>query len=74
MPSTVIRAYGYDPAKRELSILFQSGRRYIYLDVPEMIFIAMKSSFSKGDYFNHNVREHFEFRRVPESQGLDAAD
>ena len=34
MPSSVIRSYHYDPARRELSVVFQSRRRYTYIDVP----------------------------------------
>ena len=63
MPSTVIRAYNYDATKRELAILFQSGRRYVYLDVPEVIFRDMRASHSKGDFFNAHIREHFSFVR-----------
>jgi hypothetical protein len=28
MPSTVIRSFDYDTAGRQLTIIFQSGRRY----------------------------------------------
>jgi hypothetical protein len=64
MPSTVIRSFDYDAAQRELSIVFQSGRRYVYLDVPETTFRAMQSAFSKGDFFNAHIREHFQFMRA----------
>jgi hypothetical protein len=64
MPSTVIRSFGYDEATRELSVVFQSGRRYVYIDVPEATYLAMKSAFSKGDFFNTHVRDHFVFVRA----------
>ncbi len=34
MPSTVIRSFEYDEQSRTLLIVFQSGRRYRYMDVP----------------------------------------
>lgn len=48
MPSTVIRAYEYSAERRELRITFQSGRRYVYRDVPTDTHDAMKSAFAKG--------------------------
>jgi hypothetical protein len=39
MPSSsVIRSFEYDPPRRELLIVFQSGRRYIYQAVPPATF------------------------------------
>jgi KTSC domain-containing protein len=65
MPSTVIRSFKYDPDRRALLVVFQSGRRYLYLDVPAATFQAMKSSFSKGEFFNAHVRGQFRFVREP---------
>jgi hypothetical protein len=64
MPSTVIRAFAYDPARRELRIVFQSGRPYVYEDVPQSTYDAMKASFSKGEFFNRHIRGHFRFVRL----------
>jgi hypothetical protein len=63
MPSQVIRFFHYDAARRELRIVFQTGRRYTYLDVPQETYAAMKASFSKGEYFNREIRGRFAFRR-----------
>jgi hypothetical protein len=64
MPSTVIRCFDYDAPKQELLVVFRSGRRYIYEEVPEAIYVAMRQSFSKGEFFNQHIRERFAFRRV----------
>jgi hypothetical protein len=66
MPSTVIKSFDYDTVRKELLIVFRSGRRYIYLDVPEERYLAMKSAFSKGDFFNTHIREHYRYIRLPE--------
>jgi len=63
MPSSVIRSFQYDAATRELDIVFQSGLRYIYLDVPQEVFRALEASRSQGAFFNDEIRENFSFRR-----------
>ena len=63
MPSSVIRSFEYDPRRRELLIVFQSGRRYRYQDVPRATFEALQAAASHGDYFNTHIREQFAFVR-----------
>jgi len=63
MPSTIIRSFKYDADKRKLFIVFQSGRRYIYENVPAETYMAMKGSFSKGEFFNAHIRNNFSFVR-----------
>lgn len=70
MPSTVIRSFRYDPERRELGIVFQSGRRYIYEDVSEETARAMKASFSKGEFFNREIRDRYQFRRDDDAELL----
>lgn len=59
MPSKVIKTFDYDAIRRELTIQFQSGRRYIYIDVPQEQAVAMRSAFAKGVYFNRHIRDRF---------------
>jgi hypothetical protein len=68
MPSTVIRAFDYDPAERRLDVKFVSGRRYRYFEVPPETYEEMRRSFSKGEFFNARIRDRFRFRPAdPES-------
>jgi hypothetical protein len=64
MPSTVIRYFRYDPAKRELHVSFVTGRRYVYEDVPPDVFDAFREAFSKGTFFNHEIRDNYAYREV----------
>ena len=64
MPSTVIRFFTYDPTYRRLTIVFRSGRRYVYREVPEEVFEAFTAAFSKGEFFNSQIRDRYEFDRV----------
>jgi len=63
MPSSVIRTFQYDLRQRELELLFVSGRRYRYHDVPEDIWREMRQAFSKGEFFNEHIRDQFRFTR-----------
>ncbi|MDY6945522.1 MAG: KTSC domain-containing protein [Pseudomonadota bacterium] len=64
MPSTVIQSFEYDSDHRELLVVFRSGRRYVYEQVAEDIYQAMRRAFSKGEYFNEHIRDHYAFRRI----------
>ena len=74
MPSTVIRYFRYDPAKRELDVTFVTRRRYIYENVPPDVFDAFKAAFSKGTFFNHEIRDRYAFREITREQAGPAAD
>ena len=64
MPSTAIRRYFYDPAKRQLWVTFVTGRRYVYDDVASDVFDAFKTAPSRGGFFNHEIRDRYAFREV----------
>ena len=64
MPSSVIRAMQYDPVDHHLDLLFVSGRRYRYHEVPEETYVAMRRAFSKGEFFNEYIRDQYRFTRV----------
>jgi hypothetical protein len=68
MPSTVIRRFDYSPQRRELTVEFVTGRRYVYLDVPEEEARAMRAAFAKGRYFNAHIRDRYGFRELAGSE------
>jgi hypothetical protein len=59
----VIRSFRHDPGQRNLHIEFQSGRRYIYKDVPPESYAALKAAFTKGEFFNDHIRDQYSFTR-----------
>ena len=61
MPSTVIRRFDYAPDRRELTVEFVTGRRYVYLDVPPSEATAMRSAFAKGIYVNRRIRDRYKW-------------
>ena len=62
MPSTVIAQMEYDKIKKVLRIVFVSGKIYDYMEVPEDIFLQMRSAPSKGIFFNKQVKPYYAFK------------
>lgn len=67
MPSTSIKKTEYDPASRTLSVWFvSSGKRYDFEEVPPETYVAFRSAFVKGRFFNEHIRDHFRYRPIPD--------
>lgn len=59
MPSSSIRAIGYEPDTRSLIVGFTSGAVYAYRDVPEPVYRAFRDAESKGRFFASEIRPRF---------------
>ena len=46
-----------------MDVVFLNGRHYQYHDVSEYTYRSMKRAFSKGQYFNVNIRDSYRFTR-----------
>ena len=64
MPSTVIRRFEYCPGREELEVVFVTGRRYLYSDVPEEEAQRFRAAFAKGVHFNRYIRDRFPCREL----------
>jgi hypothetical protein len=64
MPSTVIRRFDYLPDAKELVVELVTGRRYVYLDVPEHEAQGLRSAFAKGVFYNRRIRGRFAYREL----------
>ena len=63
LKSTAIKAAGYDPKSRILSIKFTSGPRiYEYPEVPEYIFRNLIAAASAGEYYNEHIKDQYSAR------------
>ena len=69
MPSSVIASHSYDPAARELTIAFTTGRVYVYRDVPPELVAAFAIALSKGAFFNVRIRDHYRCREIDPLSG-----
>lgn len=72
MESSVIRGAWYLLERRELDLIFTSGRRYIYSNVPLAVAEGFRDAFSKGRFYNAEIRNRFPCRRVDEQQSIAA--
>ena len=57
-PST-ITFVRYDHDARELDITFTSGKTYRYVNVPLEVYVDLIDAESKGEFFNHNIKDVF---------------
>jgi hypothetical protein len=48
MPSSVIKAFAYDPQGKVLTVTFVSGRAYAYQEVPADVAEGLRLAFAKG--------------------------
>ncbi len=69
MPSAVIRSFDYNQERRELRVLFRSGKAYIYRGVPPQVFAGLKAALAKGEFFNAHIRNHVPFDRDDAAEG-----
>jgi hypothetical protein len=64
MPSSVIGTYYYNEKEKTLTIIFTSGNKYQYQDVPERIYRNLQSSSSKGIFFNREIKGIYSFKKI----------
>lgn len=72
MASSVIRGAWYRPSRKELDLLFTSGRRYVYSDVPMTVAQGFAEAESKGRFYNAAIRNCFPCRKVAVRGGTPA--
>lgn len=62
--SSMIRAVGYDPATKELEVVFTSGRIYRYTDVPHKVYEGLVAAESKGRYMRAHILDAYDYYPV----------
>jgi hypothetical protein len=53
--SSMLGAVGYDSRAQTLLVLFNTGRAYVYYDVPLNTYLGLISAESKGRYMNQFI-------------------
>ncbi len=64
MPSTAIRHIAYNKQRHEMTVIFITGRRYIYYDVPAVVVTAFREASSRGAFFNQEIRDRYDCREI----------
>lgn len=55
---------GYDEEERVLAVVFNSGDKYRYKEVPKLEYEGLMSAESIGQYMHKHIIEHYDFERV----------
>ncbi len=62
--SSNVRSVGYSKRNGELAVRFKSGpHRYIYSDVPQVVYTEMLNSPSKGKYVHQHIKGYYPYRK-----------
>lgn len=48
----------------ELTVIFVTGRVYVYSAVPQFVYFQFLRAPSKGEFFNREIRDHYRFREL----------
>ena len=63
--SDALEQLSYDEAAHTLYATFrQTGRTYIYEEVPQEVYDGLLFADSLGAYFNSHIRDHFAYREI----------
>lgn len=68
MPSSVVAAIKYNAQSSSLRVIYVSGMVHDYKNVPEEVYLAMKTSASKGTFLNQYIKGKYEFEKVGEKK------
>ncbi|MCZ6677788.1 MAG: KTSC domain-containing protein [Candidatus Poribacteria bacterium] len=62
--SSMIYAVGYDPENRTLEVVFNSGEKYQYYDVPQEEYEGLMAADSKGRYMRAYIIDEYDWAPV----------
>jgi 3-hydroxyacyl-CoA dehydrogenase len=62
--SEMLDLVGYDPTARILEVVFKSGDRYRYFEVPASEYEGVMSAESIGQYMHRHSIGHYDYQRV----------
>lgn len=62
--SSTLRSVGYNIDQRTLEIEFKNYWIYEYYNVPIEVHDGLMNAASHGKYFNENIKESYEFKRI----------
>ena len=62
--SEMLRLVGYDANMQILEVVFNTGDRYQYLEVPASEYEALMSAESLGQYMHKHIIGHYRYERI----------
>lgn len=64
LESTLLAWASFEALSGRLQIGFRNGDRYLYLRVPPACYQQLMDADSKGEYFNHHIRNCFPYQNL----------
>jgi hypothetical protein len=62
--SEMLEYVGYDAKQKILEVVFNTGERYQYFDVPASVYDELMSAESIGQYMHRHIIGHYDYQRV----------
>ena len=62
--SEMLQYVGYDAKQKVLEVVFNSGERYQYFDVPVSVYEDLMSADSIGQYMHRQIIGHYDYQRI----------
>ena len=62
--SEMLEYVGYDGKQKILEVVFNSGERYQYFDVPASVYDELMGAESIGQYMHRHIIGHYEYQRI----------
>jgi hypothetical protein len=62
--SDMLEYVGYDGKQKILEVVFNSGERYQYFDVPASVYDELMSAESIGQYMHRHIIGHYDYQRI----------
>ena len=62
--SEMLQYVGYNAKQKILEVVFNSGERYQYFDVPASVYDELMSAESIGQYMHRHIIGHYDYQRV----------
>jgi len=62
--SSMVYAIGYNSPKKELEVVFNTGKIWIYQDVPQKVYTELLKAPSVGSYMLNNIIDCHDEERV----------
>jgi hypothetical protein len=66
--SPAILSVGYEPDSESLQLEFPGSTIYEYHSVKPIIYMGLMHTESKGNYFDHHIKDKYEYTLVNETR------
>jgi hypothetical protein len=62
--SAMVLGVRYDEARFELEVIFRTGEKYRYQNVPLFVYEGLMNAESQGQYMRKHIMGRYDFERV----------